>query len=75
MNLVTLKEPPRNPNTSTPSYNPDARCAYHSNSQGHDTNSCWMLKYKIQYLIDEGVLEFTQEGQIEFFVIPHRHTI
>ena len=40
MNLVTLKDPPRNPNTSVPSYNPNARCVYHSNSPGHDTNSC-----------------------------------
>ena len=68
LNLVTLKDPPRNPNTSAPNNNPDARCAYHSNSPGHDTGSCWILKYKIQDLIDEGALEFTQDGQIEFFL-------
>src|ERR1044072_577700 len=28
-------------NTSSPKYNPNARCAYHSNSPGHDTNKCW----------------------------------
>ena len=62
MNLVALREPPRKPNTSSPSYNPNVRCAYHSNSPGHGANSCWALKNKIQDLIDEGVLEFTQYG-------------
>ena len=67
MNLVTLIGPHLNPKTSSPNYNPDARCAYHSNSPGHDTDDCWQLKYKIQNLIDEGALEFTQDGQLECF--------
>ena len=67
MNLVTLIGPHLNPKTSSRNYNPDARCAYHSNSPGHDTDDCWMLKYKIQDLIDEGALEFAQDGQMEFF--------
>ena len=67
MNLMTLIGPHLNPKTSSPNYNPDARCAYHSNSPGHDTDDCWKLKYKIQNLIDEGALEFTQDGQAEFF--------
>ena len=67
LNLVTLRDPPRNPNTSAPSYHPNALCAYHSNNPGHDTNDCWALKNKIQDLIDRGVLEFTQGGQTEFF--------
>ena len=67
LNLVTLKYPSWNPNTSAPTYNPDAICAYHSSSPGHDTDSCWTLKYKIQDLIDEGELEFIQDGQLEFF--------
>ena len=67
MNLVALREPPQKPNTSSPHYDPNVRCAYHSNSPGHDTNSCWALKNKIQDLIDEGVLEFTQDCQTEFF--------
>ena len=65
--LVMLKDPPQNPNTASPRYNPNARCVYHSNSPGHDTNSCWALKNKIQDLIDEEVLEFAQDGQLEFF--------
>ena len=53
--LITLREPPQKPNTFAPSYHPNESCAYHSNSQGHDTNHCWALKNKIQDLIDEGV--------------------
>ena len=38
--LITLKDPPQNPDTSTPKYNPNVKCAYHSDSPGHDTGSC-----------------------------------
>ena len=58
MNLITLIGPHPNPKTSSPSYNPDARCAYHSGSPGHDTNDCWALKYKIQNMIDAKEMEF-----------------
>ena len=51
-NLVTLKEAPKNPNTTSPHYHPNARCAYHSESPGHDINNCWALKNKIQDLIE-----------------------
>ena len=71
-NLVTLKDPPRNPNTFAPSYHPNERCVYHSNSSGYDTDSCRTLKYKIQDLIDEGALEFAQYGQLEFFCHPSK---
>ena len=47
--LVTLREPPQNPN---------ARCAYHSDSLGHDTSNCWALKNKIQDMIDSKEIEF-----------------
>ena len=67
LNLITLRAHPRNPNTASPAYDPNKRCAYHSASPGHDTNECWDLRNKIQDLIDEGVLEFTQDGQAEFF--------
>ena len=55
---MTLQDPPSNPNTSSPKYNPNAKCAYHSNSPGHDTNDCWSLKNKIQDLIDNKTIEF-----------------
>jgi hypothetical protein len=57
-NLITLRDPPANPNTTSPRYNPNARCAYHSDSPGHDTNDCCLLKNKIQDMIDAGEIEF-----------------
>src|SRR3954471_23813306 len=57
-NLITVRGPPVKPNTSAPSYKPNARCAYHSNSPGHDTNDCWPLKNKNQDMIDAGEIEF-----------------
>ncbi|KAI5400154.1 hypothetical protein KIW84_065178 [Lathyrus oleraceus] len=57
-NLITLRGPPANVNTTSPRYNPNARCAYHSDSPGHDTNDCWLLKNKIQDMIDAGEIEF-----------------
>ena len=56
--LVTLREAPKNPNTASPHYNPNARCAYHSESPGHDTNDCWALKNKVQDLIEAKEIEF-----------------
>ena len=56
--LVTLKEAPKNPNTESPHYNPNARCAYHSESPGHDKNDCWDLKNKVQDLIEAKEIEF-----------------
>ncbi|KAI5404731.1 hypothetical protein KIW84_051766 [Lathyrus oleraceus] len=57
-NLITLRDPPANPKTTSPCYNPNTRCAYHSDSPGHDTNDCWLLKNKIQDMIDAGEIEF-----------------
>ena len=34
------------------------KCAFHSNSLGHDTNNCWALKNKIQDMIDNKEIEF-----------------
>ena len=65
VNLLTLKDPPRNPNTSAPTYHPNRRCAYHSYGPGHDTDDCWALKNKIQDLIDIGVLEFMPDGEMK----------
>ena len=57
-NLVILKEAPKTPNTTSPMYNPNARCAFHSDSPGHDTNNCWVLKNKVRDLIDAKEIEF-----------------
>ena len=72
MNLVTLRDRPQNPNIASPHYNHGERCAYYSNSPGHNTDNCWTLKNKIQDLIDERALEFTQDGQLEIFYHPSR---
>ena len=37
-------------------YRPEQRCAYHSNSVGHDTEDCINLKHKIQDLIGQEVV-------------------
>ena len=57
-NLVTLREAPKNPSTKSPLYNLNARCAYHPDSLGHDTNNCWALKNKVQDLIEAKEIEF-----------------
>ena len=56
--LITLRELPQNPNTSSPCYNPNVRCAYHSDIPRHDTSNCWTLKNKIQDMIDAKEIEF-----------------
>ncbi|KAK4730873.1 hypothetical protein R3W88_023861 [Solanum pinnatisectum] len=43
---------PKSIDTSSKFYRPDQRCAYHSNSVGHETEDCMNLKHKIQDLID-----------------------
>ena len=40
LNLTALREAPKNPITSSPHYHANAKCAYHSDSVGHDTNDC-----------------------------------
>ena len=50
--LVTLMDPPKNPNRTPSRYNPNARCAYHSDSPGHATDDCWTLRNRVQDLID-----------------------
>ncbi|CAI8584624.1 unnamed protein product, partial [Vicia faba] len=72
LNLVTLRAQPQNLNTAHPAYDRNKRCAYHSACPGHNANECWALKNKIQDLIDEGALEFTQDGQAEFFYHPSK---
>ena len=57
-NLVTLRDAPKNPNTASPRYNPNAWCAYHYETLGHDTNDCWALKNKVRDLIEAKEIEF-----------------
>ena len=55
---MTLKEAPKNPNTTSPHYRPNAHYAYHSKSPGYDTNNCWALKNKVQDLLEVKEIEF-----------------
>ena len=70
LNLATLKEAPKNPNTASPHYHPNARYAYHSESPGHDTNNCWALKKKIQDLIDAKEVEFEAPKKLNVISTP-----
>ena len=56
--MVILKEVPKSPNITSPRYNPNACCAFHSDSPGHNTDDCWVLKNKVQDLIDAKEIEF-----------------
>src|SRR4051812_21884867 len=68
--LITLKDPPLKPNTLSHQYNPNARCAYHSDSIGHDTENCWPLKNKIQDMIDAGEIEFDHPATPNVITAP-----
>lgn len=50
------------PSPLPPTFNPVLTCEYHSEGQGHDTESCFSLRHKIQDLIDNKVIN-TQEAQ------------
>lgn len=41
--------------------NPNASCAYHARHIGHSTKDCWPLKDKIQELINQKILSFSEE--------------
>ena len=47
---------PKSEDTSYKFYKPDQRCAYHSNSVGHDTEDCINLKHKIQESVNQEVV-------------------
>ncbi|XP_058764275.1 uncharacterized protein LOC131637689 [Vicia villosa] len=52
------------PMTQSPSYNANARCAFHSGGVGHDTEKCIALKNKVQDLLDQKVIQFTPTPNI-----------
>ena len=70
MNLITLIGPHPNPKTSSPNYNPNARCAYHFGSPGPDTNDCWALNYKIQNMINAMEIEFGPPKTPNVKIVP-----
>ncbi|KAH0716784.1 hypothetical protein KY290_013044 [Solanum tuberosum] len=45
-------------------FDPSKNCAYHSNIQGHDTENCHALKFKIQRMIYSGKIKLQLEPSI-----------
>ena len=77
-NMVTLKEALKNPNTISPRYNSNARCTYHSESPGHDTDNYWDLKNKVQDLIEAKEIEFDAREKPNVITAPmpkHGHGV
>src|SRR3954465_7102082 len=65
-NLITLLPPYAFPTNPASGYKYHARCAYHSNSLGHDTEDCWQLKHKIQDFIDDNIIDFNSPKDYKF---------
>ena len=59
---LVAKEPPRPNLPRFPGFNEAQSCAYHMGEKGHNVDNCLVLKYKVQALIDGGVLEFDKTG-------------
>nr|XP_016509786.1 PREDICTED: uncharacterized protein LOC107827208 [Nicotiana tabacum] len=61
--LMQLKliEPimPRYVNPNSKGFDSNARCEYHSNTQGHSTENCWTLKKAIENLIEAKAIVVT----------------
>ncbi|XP_075077306.1 uncharacterized protein LOC142164041 [Nicotiana tabacum] len=61
--LMQLKliEPimPRYVNPNSKGFDSNARCEYHSNTQGHSTKNCWKLKKAIENLIEAKAIVVT----------------
>ncbi|XP_058783769.1 uncharacterized protein LOC131658498 [Vicia villosa] len=61
---ITLRDAPNAPDTQSPNYNANARCAFHSGAPGHDTERCIALKNKVQDLLDQKIIQFTPTPNI-----------
>ncbi|XP_058725809.1 uncharacterized protein LOC131597113 [Vicia villosa] len=61
---ITLRDAPNAPDTQSPNYNANARCAFHSGAAGHDTEKCIALKNKVQDLLDQKIIQFTPTPNI-----------
>lgn len=58
---IVPKEIPVTTPPFRPKHDPNASCAYHVGFIGHSTEDCWALKYKIQDLINQEILTFSEE--------------
>ncbi|XP_075106868.1 uncharacterized protein LOC142179880 [Nicotiana tabacum] len=50
---------PRYVNPNSKGFDSNARCEYHSNTQGHSTENCWTLKKAIENLIEAKAIVVT----------------
>ncbi|XP_048136605.1 uncharacterized protein LOC125315489 [Rhodamnia argentea] len=55
---LLTSEPLRPGNTNSPRYDPSKKCDYHCGEPGHDANSCYVLKHRIQDLLDSKAFSF-----------------
>ncbi|RDY06280.1 hypothetical protein CR513_09765, partial [Mucuna pruriens] len=44
------------------SYDPNSKCDYHEGAPGHTMENCWVLKHRVQDLIEGGWLNFKEVG-------------
>ncbi|XP_058757581.1 uncharacterized protein LOC131630853 [Vicia villosa] len=69
-NLITIRDPPKNVTPTSPNYDPNAKCVYHSNIPGHHADNCWALKNKIQDMIDASEIEFEPPETLNVITAP-----
>jgi hypothetical protein len=55
-NSITPRDPPAKPVNPRWWYRPEHHCVYHSGAPGHDVDSCFQLKMKVQDLVRSGIL-------------------
>ncbi|KAL3729831.1 hypothetical protein ACJRO7_026904 [Eucalyptus globulus] len=59
-----LSTEPKRPNPECyPAYNPSKKCDYHMGEIGHSTDDCYVLKHKVQDLLDTKAFSFSSNQQ------------
>lgn len=61
MGSIIPKEIPAATPLFLPKHDYNASCTYHAGFIGNYTEDCWALKYKIQDLINQDILTFSEE--------------
>ncbi|KAI5442582.1 hypothetical protein KIW84_011578 [Lathyrus oleraceus] len=60
--LITPRDPPAIPTNPQWWYKPELHYVYHADAPGHDVESCYPLKTKVQDLVRSGILFFKDVG-------------
>ena len=58
LKMIELRPWKLDPTKLPYNFDANARCAYHSDGQGHTTENCIALKYKVQELLDTEAINF-----------------